>query len=55
MPDKVAKTRKNTKKPAKSKAKRGPREEILKLEWDWQENVHKAFQVKKPTTGWPKE
>jgi hypothetical protein len=42
------------KKPAKKKAKPGPKAEVLKLEGDWRENIRKSFQAKKPATGWPK-
>ena len=42
------------KKPAKKKAKRGPKPEVLKLEGDWRENIRKSFQAKKPASGWPK-
>jgi hypothetical protein len=50
MPKKVAKTPKS----AKSKAKTGPKPEVLKLEGDWQDNIRKSFQTVKPAKGWPK-
>jgi hypothetical protein len=43
------------KKPSKKKAKPGPKEEVLKLQGDWQENIRKSFKAKKPPGGWPKE
>jgi hypothetical protein len=40
-----------TKKPAKkSKAKPGPKAEVLKLEGDWKSNIRKSFQNAKPAT-----
>jgi hypothetical protein len=36
------------KKPAKAKAKPGPKAEVLKLEGDWKENIRKSFQAAKP-------
>jgi len=43
------------KKPTKkSKAKTGPKPDILKVEGDWQAAVKKSFQKKKPAQGWPK-
>ena len=42
------------KKPAKKKAKTGPKPEVLKLEGDWRENIRKSFQAVKPVKGWPK-
>jgi hypothetical protein len=42
-----------TKKPPK--AKRGPKEEVLKIEGDWQTAVKRSLTVKKPARGWPKK
>jgi hypothetical protein len=42
------------KKPAKEKAKTGPKEKRLKLRGDWQELVGKALAKKRPKKGWPK-
>ena len=39
----------------KAKAKRGPKPQILKLEGDWEDNVKKSFQKKRPPGGWPKK
>jgi hypothetical protein len=38
------------KKPAKAKAKPGPKAEVLKLEGDWKENIRKSMQTAKQTT-----
>jgi hypothetical protein len=50
MPKKVAKTQKIS----KSKAKTGPKPEVLKLEGNWKDNIKKSFQAVKPAKGWPK-
>jgi hypothetical protein len=42
-------------KPTKTKAKRGPKAEVLKLDGDWRQNVKKAMQKPKPAGGWPKD
>jgi len=42
------------KKPAKKKATRGPKPDLLKLEGDWRDLMKKALQKKKPADGWPK-
>jgi hypothetical protein len=39
------------KKPA---AKRGPKEERLKLNGDWRLAIKQSFLVKRPAKGWPK-
>jgi hypothetical protein len=41
----------NNKKPT---AKRGPKEERLKLNGDWRDAIKQSFQVKRPAKGWPK-
>lgn len=38
----------------KPKAKRGPKEERLKITMDWREAIKKSFLKKKPKEGWPK-
>jgi hypothetical protein len=35
--------------------KRGPTPETLKLDGEWQANVAKALQKKRPPGGWPKQ
>jgi hypothetical protein len=42
------------KKPAKNKAKPGPKAEILKINGNWIDAVDKALAVKPPAGGWPK-
>ena len=37
-----------TPKPAKKKAKPGPKAEVLKLEGDWKDNIRKSMQASKP-------
>src|SRR5436853_6031559 len=36
------------------KRKRGPEPDELVLPGDWQENIRKALQKKRPASGWPK-
>jgi hypothetical protein len=38
----------------KPTAKRGPKEERLKLNGDWQAAIKQSFLVKRPAKGWPK-
>lgn len=42
------------KKPREPK-KRGPPPELLKLAGDWEKNVKKALEKKKPAEGWPNQ
>jgi hypothetical protein len=42
------------KKPKKTSAKTGPKEQRLKLRGDWQALVGKALAKKRPKKGWPK-
>ncbi len=35
-------------------AKRGPKEERLKIHGRWQDAVKQSFRKKRPATGWPK-
>ena len=37
----------------KSKAKRGPKPERLKIDEDWEDAVKKALKKKRPKDGWP--
>ena len=39
---------------AKKKPKPGPVPETLKLSGNWQDNVKRSLQKKKPASGWPK-
>ncbi len=38
----------------KSKAKRGPKPERLKIEGDWRAAIKKSLAKRKPPEGWPK-
>ncbi|MDD5326601.1 MAG: hypothetical protein PHY02_02160 [Phycisphaerae bacterium] len=40
---------------AKRVGKRGPKEDQLKINGDWQSAVNKALKKKRPKEGWPKE
>jgi hypothetical protein len=40
--------------PKTSKAKPGPKPDILKIDGNWQDAVKKSLQKKKPAQGWPK-
>jgi hypothetical protein len=37
------------------KPKRGPKEDRVKIEGDWESAVGKALAKKRPKDGWPKE
>jgi len=37
------------------KAKRGPKEDRVKIEGDWESAVDKALAKKRPKDGWPRE
>ena len=37
----------------KSKEKRGPKPERIKIEGDWEDAVKKALEKKRPEDGWP--
>ncbi len=37
------------------KAKRGPKEDRVKIEGDWESAVGKALAKKRPKEGWPKD
>jgi hypothetical protein len=37
----------------KSKAKRGPKPEVLKLKGNWQRSIKRSMAKKKPPEGWP--
>jgi hypothetical protein len=39
---------------ARSGAKRGPKEDRLKLHGKWQDAMKQSLQKKKPAEGWPK-
>ncbi len=39
----------------KMKKKRGPKEDYLKVDGNWQEALKKAVKKKKPAEGWPDE
>jgi hypothetical protein len=39
---------------AATSKKRGPKEERLKINGNWQEAIKKSFLKKKPKDGWPK-
>jgi len=40
----------------KTKKKRGPKPEVLKIhELDWKDAIKRSFQKEKPPSGWPKE
>ena len=38
-----------------SKAKPGPKPDVLKIEGNWEAAVAKSFTKKKPAGGWPKK
>ena len=38
----------------RTKEKRGPKPDILKIDMDWQEAIKKSLAKKKPPEGWPK-
>jgi len=40
---------------AKRKGKRGPKEERLNIDGDWESAVNKALKKDKPKDGWPKK
>ena len=42
------------KKTEKTRAKPGPKPDVLKIEGDWEAAVAKSFAKKKPAGGWPK-
>gem|GEM_PF-2954927 len=37
-----------------TKAKPGPKPQMLKIKGNWEEAVTKSFKKKKPPAGWPK-
>jgi hypothetical protein len=44
----------NHKHKPKTRAKRGPKPETLKLSGNWEKLVEKSLKKKKPPEGWPK-
>ncbi|MDP9174749.1 MAG: hypothetical protein M3O30_12905 [Planctomycetota bacterium] len=48
----MANKKPTSKKPPKTKP--GPKQEVLKIEGDWQAAVAKSLTKKKPPGGWPK-
>lgn len=38
----------------KTRGKRGPKMEFLKLDGNWKDEIQKSFQKQKPKEGWPK-
>jgi hypothetical protein len=51
MPKKAAKKRATA---SRKGAKRGPKEDRLKLEGDWKDLMRRSLRKKRPPEGWPK-
>jgi hypothetical protein len=40
--------------PTRKGAKRGPKEDRLRIEGDWKDAMRRSLQKRKPPDGWPK-
>ncbi len=43
-----------SKRPAKPRAKPGPKPEVLKIKGDWRKAIKSSLAKKRPPTGWPR-